>query len=238
MKKILITGCTKGLGYALTLEFAKRGFYVFSVGRDSKKLNELASLSSRIEVICADIATSCGRNLIVNAIKNDSISIIHNAAILYPEQFARMAEDSFRLQHEVNYLAPLLLTQQLLPVLKGQRVLHISSGAAEIALPGLLPYCVTKAAVEKAVNCLNAELNPQEIYFSSLRPGMIDTPMQLQLRTSNNKDLPGRQFYIDAKQLNQLVSPEKVAEFVFFVMAKTENKIFTDSSWRYPDCTS
>jgi benzil reductase ((S)-benzoin forming) len=235
MKKILITGCTKGLGFSLALQFAKEGCYVFAVGRNIHQLKKLAEQSSFIQTIAADITTIDGRQKITQAVGNEILSIVHNAAIAEPMQFANLSENSLRLHFETNYFAPLLITQQLLPLLKGQRVLHISSGAASIPLAGLLPYCATKAALEHTTQCLNAELNLQEIYFANLRPGMVDTDMQLHLRSSSEAVLPDYKFYIDAKQTGQLVAPEKVAKFVARVMLETDHTTFSNTAWNIHD---
>ena len=235
IKKILITGCAQGLGYSLALQFAKEDCYVFAVGRNLKQLQELTKQSSFIQPIVADITTAHGQQKIIETVGNESLSIVHNAAIAEPMQFANFSENSLRLHFETNYFAPLLITEKLLPLLKGQRVLHISSGAASIPLAGLLPYCATKAAMEHTAQCLNAELNAREIYFANLRPGMIDTPMQSRLRNSSEEVLPNRKFYIDAKQAGQLVSPDKVAKFIAWVMLKTANKTFSDSIWNIHD---
>jgi benzil reductase ((S)-benzoin forming) len=235
IKKILITGCSQGLGHSLALQFAKKGCHVFAVGRHLEKLEALARQSSLIQAFSADIATTDGRRKIVETVAKDSISIIHNAAILDPMMFVDLSESLWRLHFETNFFAPLLITQQLLPVLKGQRVLHVSSGAANIPLPGLLTYCTTKASLEHATSCLNSELKEREIYFANLRPGMIDTNMQTNLRNTEKSKLPDRQFYIDSKQNNQLLSPDSVAKFVAKVVLETDNNVFCSTSWNVHD---
>lgn len=233
INRLLITGCTQGLGVALALQFAEAGCYVYAVGRHQQPLLKLVEQSSSIHPIIADITTEVGRQQINEKIdKNKPFSIIHNAAIAEPTQFTNLSESSLRAHFETNCIAPLLITQQLLPFLKkNQRILHISSGAAKIPLSGLLPYCITKSALEHSTHCLNVELNSRGIYCTNLLPGMIDTPMQLRLRNAEEKILPNREFYIEALKEKKLTSPDVVAKFVVKIMLKTNNILFSETSW-------
>eukprot|EP00957_Ditylum_brightwellii_P005530 424079-Ditylum_brightwellii.AAC.1 len=90
----------------------------------------------------------------------------------------------------VNMEGPLFLTQALLPKLKaatttigGARVLHISSGASQKPYRGWGPYCTSKAGLNMIYRVLREELQPHNIHVGSVRPGVVDTPMQDQART-------------------------------------------------------
>ena len=154
----LITGASQGLGRALALQLVGMGHRVYAVGRSENLLAGLSKISELIVPIVADISEEQGRQHIYTQVdKNKSLSIIHNAAMALPDLFS---DDELSHQHfATNYFAPLAITRQFLALLKGQRVLHISSGAASTALPGLLSYCASKAALEQATRCLNVELN-------------------------------------------------------------------------------
>src|SRR5260221_12840872 len=180
---ILITGCSYGLGRALAIKFAKNNYHVYAVGRSRDLIEELAKVSSNIEPIVSDITTEKGRVEINQHLnKGKSISIIHNAAILEPSSFKQTSETLLRNHVETNYSAPLLITKSLLSqITAGHRILHITSGAANMAISGLMPYCTTKAAMQLAIECLNAEINPDGVYCANLRPGMMDTPMNSKL---------------------------------------------------------
>jgi benzil reductase ((S)-benzoin forming) len=234
---ILITGCTHGLGRELALRFARENSKVYAVGRNEKLLNELAEISENIIAVVSDVATEAGRKIIIESVKKEkSISIIHNAAISSPSLISGLSEHLLREHFETNFFAPFLLNQKLLPFLKNNsRVLHISSAASELSLPGLMPYCTSKRALEHMTNCFNAEFKYKDIYFANLRPGMIDTPMQDKLRNSDESDLPGRGFYLEAKKDNKLMPPELAAEFVAWVMTKTDNLAFSGGLWDISD---
>lgn len=234
---VLITGCSGGLGHAIALRLSKAGCHIYAVSRDEESLKKLGTLSSLIQPIVADIATQSGRQIITNLVnKNESLSIIHNAGIAVPGLFKSLKEADLRKHFETNYFAPALITHSLLPLLtKGQRILHISSGAANIALPGLMPYCASKAALQHMTHCLNSELNSAGIFCANLRPGMVDTPLQSAFRNTDERDLPNKEFYIHAEKEKKLINSEVVAEFVSWVMLKTEDIVFSQTSWNIYD---
>ena len=88
-----------------------------------------------------------------------------------------------------NLEAPLFLTQALIPNLKlsaaegdKPRVLNVSSGAAVNSYEGWGPYCITKAGLNMMYRCLSVELSHIGILVGSVRPGVVDTPMQDSVR--------------------------------------------------------
>ncbi len=237
---ILITGCTRGIGRALALKFANFGYRVYAVGRDQALLNTLIFENSQIVPVAADLTFDSGRQTIVAALKNaGDISIIHNAGISEPKPFSSLPEETLRKHFEINFFAPLFLTQMLLPQLQNQRILSISTGAAVSAMSSHIAYCTSKGAFHHAIQCLNAELNQESIYFSNLRPGMVDTDMQIGLRNASDADLPPQRkaVYLRAKAENTLISPAVVAEFAAWVMTKTDNVTFSETFWDIYDAT-
>ena len=237
---LLITGCTRGIGRALALKFASLGHRVYAVGRDQALLNDLTHSDSNITPISADLTLDSGRAAIVAALTEaGDISIIHNAGISEPKPFFSLSQEILRKHFEINFCAPLLLTQALLPQLKILRVLSISTGAAVSAMSSHIAYCTSKGAFHHAIQCLNAELNQESIYFSNLRPGMVDTDMQIGLRNASDADLPPQRkaVYLRAKAENTLISPAIVAEFAAWVMMKTDNAAFSETFWNIYDAT-
>jgi short-subunit dehydrogenase len=174
---ILITGASRGLGHALATRFAQTGHMVFAVGRDATALEQLHLNHPKLIIpIVADIATEAGREIIHQHVTQVSkpLSIIHNAAIANTCEFSDINESILQNYFATNVFAPILLTQQCLPLLTaGQRILNISSAVAVSPLANQLVYCATKASLEHASRCLNTELNKHDVYSGILWPGMI-----------------------------------------------------------------
>lgn len=230
----LVTGATKGLGRAIVTCLANLNYRVYAVGRTEALLQDLATKNPLIHPISCDITKLADLDKIVATVSHEkSLSIIHNAAVIVPCLFANDGDHvSIMKQFNTNFFAALSITKKLLPLLEGgQRVLHVSSGAADLALPGLMGYCITKAALEQATRCLNAELAEKRIYFSIFRPGLLDTPMQAQLRMSNPVDLPGKDFYVDCFEEKKLSNPDDVAKHIVKIMLHSTDKEYADTVW-------
>lgn len=236
INNLLITGSTSGIGQALTLHFADLGYHVYAIGRNKQKLKELISYSQNITAIQADICNSDDLDNILTQLEQvEHFSVIHSAIYAEPCNFTQLTEENIRYCFEVNYIAPVLLTQRLLPYLQdGQRILHISSGAATLPLAGLSQYCASKSAFQHLINCLNTEFNERGVYCANLRPGMVDTPLQARWRNIETPFL-NQSFYIDAYQEKKLILPQVVAKFISWVILKTDNLNYSQTQWNIYD---
>lgn len=234
---VLITGCTRGLGRELAKNLSSKGCRVYAVGRTCEEFVSLSHESPSINIIQADISSAADRERILEVIvtKETSISIIHNASVASPDLFYALSESALRQHMEVNCIAPLLLTQALLPLLKnGQRILNITSGAASMPLPGLLPYCMSKAAIQHAIACLNKEFEG-DIYCGNVRPGLMDTSMIDNWLKLNANRLPQISYYQAVKSTDQLVNPALAAKFIVWVLLETNNQSFSEIAWNIYD---
>lgn len=237
IENILITGASKGVGHALCEFFASKGINVYAVARTLAPLTELAARFKNITAIKADVSQPKDRESIYREIpaKVQSLSIINNAAITSPVRLLSLDDPELNAHLQTNVVAPIMLAQRFADKLSGQRVLNISSGAAELGLPGLLPYCVSKAALEHATTCMNAELSAKSIFCSVLRPGMVDTPMEHQFREAEISQLPGKDYYCRVHSSRQLIEPLIVAEFVYWVITQTTDQEYCQIKWNIYD---
>ena len=235
IKRVLITGGSQGLGAALVKEFSSHGIYIYALGRDREKLHQLAAGSDLIRPIHADITRQADRKRIPELIGNEPLSVIHNAAMVIPNTFENISAQELQQHFEVNVFSPFLLTKNLLQFIHRQRVLNITSGAAQIPLDGLLSYCASKAAFEHMMRCINKELQLSDCSFANLTPGMVDTAMQENFRNCDPQRLPGKEYYLQIRKQKKLISPMLAAKFIYWVMSATTATDFTDKTWRIYD---
>jgi benzil reductase ((S)-benzoin forming) len=235
---VLITGGGTGLGRALANELAARGLPVLITGRRAEPLEATATASPRIEAVAADVATPGGRARVVAAVGARNVRfLVHNAGVLTPVgPLAKMELEAWRHAQAVNVEAPLFLTQALLPRLRGGgRVLHISSGAAHHGYAGWGSYCAGKAALHMLYEVWNLELAPDEFAVGSLRPGVVDTPMQALIRNQSPERFPAVERFRKLKEEGQLRSPEEVAAFAAWVLLETTASDFAAHEWDIGD---
>lgn len=240
MKSIsILTGGGTGIGRALTLRLANRGFDTLAIGRRKEPLEEIRNENpEHIQILAADIGTEEGRSRILEALP-DHVSVkflVHNAAVMEPlGPLEGSTLDQWRIHQSINVEGPLFLTVTLLPFLKGGRILHISSGAAHKASAGQGAYCASKAALYMIYRVFQEELKETNICIGSVCPGAVDTPMQELLRSAPQEMLPDLPRFIQHKERDQLTPPEVIARFLEWLLIKTSDEEFSAKEWRFQD---
>jgi uncharacterized oxidoreductase len=183
---ILITGGGSGIGFATARLFSEKGNKVIIVGRNELKLKQAASRLNNVIAIKCDITNEEEVNKLVNTIKKDypDLNIVMNnagKAYLYStaDQDAHAYEKA---QDELttNFLAPVRLTELLLPVLKQQKeaaVINISS-IVSFAPGMMLPtYSATKAALHSWSQTLRLSLRGSSVKIFEVMPPLVDTEL-------------------------------------------------------------
>lgn len=100
---------------------------------------------------------------------------------------------------------------------RGERkVLNISSGLGRRAMAAQAPYCAAKAGMDHFTRCsaLDEAQRPHGARLVSLAPGVIDTDMQVQLRSGDPAAFPDRERFVDLQRQGQLSSPQDAAQRV------------------------
>jgi NAD(P)-dependent dehydrogenase (short-subunit alcohol dehydrogenase family) len=175
----LITGASRGLGRALARGLAAAGYQLITDARDGAALAEaMAGLDAT--VIAGDITDPGHRAELARAAGGGLDLLINNAGTLGAAPLPALADyplDALRDAFEANVIAPLALTQLLLPALRlrGGAVLNITSDAAVEPYEGWGGYGATKAALEQASAVLSAEEPTIRVW--SADPGDLRTRM-------------------------------------------------------------
>ncbi len=187
-KNAIITGASRGLGLALARGLAEDGYSLVLDARDGQALRAAAdSLPAGVPVtaVPGDIADAGHRaalRLAADRLGGADL-LINNAGTLGASPLPPIADyplDELRAAFEVNVLAPIALTQLLLPGLRrrGGAVLSITSDAAVEAYAGWGGYGAAKAALEQACNVLAAEETTVRVWW--VDPGDLRTRMHQQ----------------------------------------------------------
>lgn len=232
----IITGAGTGIGKALAIELAaKNEMEVLITGRRKAPLKVTADINpAKIKFCPADVGTESGRKKIVNQI-GDNVTVkflIHNAAVLTPvKSIKNIKLEEWRKHQAINVEGPLFLTQSLIKKMNQSRILHISSGAAHRALAGWAAYCTSKAALFMLYQVLNTELKQKNILVGSVRPGVVNTPMQTILRQSDPKAFPDLPLFNQYKDEGKLIPGKMVARFLSDILLNTSDEDFIEQEW-------
>lgn len=186
VRTAVVTGASRGLGLALARGLAAAGWRLVIDARGAADLAaagaELAAGGADVRAVPGDLTDPDHRAALAAAARAGGgvDLLVHNAGILGPSPLpalARFPLDALRALLESTLVAPLALTQELLPDLRTRRgaVLAVTSDAAAEAYRGWGGYGAAKAALEQACSVLAAEEGDIRVW--AVDPGDLRTRM-------------------------------------------------------------
>ena len=182
---------------------------------DARK--EIQSISPSSHSIGCDLAQSESIDAAVQSLSQLDIidGIVHNAGTITPIQSMFDADDEvWERNIYVNITGVQRLTRGLYSKMKASehcRVTTISSGAALRPLHSWSAYCVSKAGLDMWSRCLAEEGAKDGITSIAIAPGIVNTAMQLEIRSSNPDDFPLVDSFIGYHRDGDLTRPDDVA---------------------------
>jgi NAD(P)-dependent dehydrogenase (short-subunit alcohol dehydrogenase family) len=187
-KSVLITGATDGLGRALALLLAKRGYRVFAAGRSPEKLVQLEALArdknlpleSIVLDVCSDQSVDRAITHVLGKV-GELDMLVNNAGVNYTAAVEDLTMQDWRAQFETNFFGVLRVTRAVLPHMRERRrgrILMMSSLAGLVTPPTQGAYSSSKHALEGLSNALRMELYPFGIDVVLIEPGYIITGLQ------------------------------------------------------------
>ncbi|AYB33428.1 SDR family NAD(P)-dependent oxidoreductase [Chryseolinea soli] len=186
MKQAIITGASKGLGKALALEMASRGYETLLVARSAPLLETLAAeISSRFNVkvhtLTLDLAQNEASQTVYEWCQGASFQptvLINNAGYACWGYFHRLPLSSQLPMLDLNVQGMVSLTHRILPILQKQPqayILNVCSTSAYQPVPTMALYAASKAFVRSFTRSLRYELRKGPVSVTCLSPGPMAT---------------------------------------------------------------
>jgi NAD(P)-dependent dehydrogenase (short-subunit alcohol dehydrogenase family) len=180
MKNTLwITGGSRGIGKATTVEFLNKGWNVVVITRNTQPLDSLKSeFGDQLTLVAGDLM-----NLEEIQLPNLPVHIlIHNAGGLINKPMQEISMSDLQYCYGINVFAPYILTQKLLPQFESNaHIIGISSvGGVQgsVKFPGLSAYSSSKGAEITLMECFHAEFESKTNWsFNTLALGAVQTEM-------------------------------------------------------------
>lgn len=219
MHTAIVTGTSRGLGESLAAALLERGYTVLGLARR----NSPRLAGERYRFVSFDLADAAlGTQALAHSFraladaKPESACLINNAASAGPVGvLGSLQDEGSAASLMVNLTAPVLLANLFCSVFADarlpRRIINVSSGAAQSALPGEGLYCVAKAGLEMLTRVLAAEQKGSGFRAISVRPGIIDTEMQAFARSQSKDALPCVDMFREFHSQGRLVPPDVVA---------------------------
>lgn len=227
VKRILITGASRGIGRAIAEELAAPETTLLLHGRDRDALREthdaVAAKGADAIDLLYDLQDQAQLSAMHDAIGSGFLDVlVHNAGVAVVKPFGDISLEEWAATLAVNVTAPFLLTQKLAPQMPaGSSIVNILSIAAKTGFPGWSAYCMSKFALEGFSQSLREELRPRGVRVINIYPGATATEIWNAAEGNWPRD--------------KMMSPEEVAEAVSFALSRrasvaVENLTVTSTS--------
>ena len=183
MKTILITGTSKGIGWALAEKFLEEGHQVVCTSRSTNGMKPLEErFGSKCIIRSLDLQSRESIEKLMSSVKDLQFDIvIQNAGALVNKPFEEISRKELFLSYEVNILGPFQLQQLLMPLLKPDAhtvfISSIGGFQGSVKFPGLTSYSTSKAAIVSLTELLQEEYKDSQLAFNCLCLGAVQTEM-------------------------------------------------------------
>lgn len=198
-KCVLVTGATGGIGSQLCQLLAARGARLVLACMDPQRLQSLQqALGGQHHCVAADISTAEGRAAIVEVCSavGGIDALVNLAGLLDFGWFQRQRPELLERLLQVNAVAPILLTRQLLPQLlcrREARIVNVGSIFGSIGHPGFAAYCASKAALKGFSEALARELADTSVTVGYIAPRATRTALNSDKVRALNAELGTRE---------------------------------------------
>lgn len=235
MKFAIVTGASRGLGEEVAKNLLDNGYNLFTISR-KRKTNELKNLANenrqsyyhhscdlsdleKLNDVLHEIVTKLHKDSL------EELLIVNNAGMVNPIGPVGSIENHDIAKHvSVNLTALMFIVNTMKKHINTERlfVVNISSGAGERPMYGWNAYCSTKSAVNifTQTAALEAdELNSNDLHIA-FSPGIMDTDMQEEIRSSDQEQFKLVDQFKQYKEEGKLRSPKEVADILMELINK------------------
>jgi NAD(P)-dependent dehydrogenase (short-subunit alcohol dehydrogenase family) len=198
-RSIFITGASSGIGEALAVEFARRGYDIAIAARRADRLDAQAGMlrglgATRVLTLTLDVTDF---DAIAGTLRHAATEfgrldiLVVNAGVGYSLPAGKGKFDLARRTLDTDLIGAIATIEHALPLLRAQgggQIVGITSIAGVRGMPFMGAYSAAKAGLHRYLQALRAEVYHEPIVVSELAPGYIDTDM--------NRDVANRPFVI------------------------------------------
>ena len=227
-KVALVTGGSRGIGFATAKIMSENGATVVITGKNSERLaKSVLKIPNSIGIVADIKKTDEVKNVVSKTIeKFGKLDILVNNAGIFPKikQLHEIDEDEWNEVLDVNLTGQFRFTKEAIPHLQktSGSIINISSDAGLKAYQGFNAdaYSATKAALIILTKCWALEYAKYKIRVNCICPGVVDTDMTKPfLKTQQDKD-----FMNNEHPIGRIGKPEEIAKAIMYFVSD-------DASW-------
>ena len=228
-KIALVTGASRGIGKAICIHLAKKGFHVIGTAKSEQGSSAISACLQEHQVKgegrALDVTKAAEIEHLISALTDENCLpavLVNNAGITRDNLLLRMDEEEWDEVLNTNLNAVYRLTKACIKSMirnRWGRVVNIGSIVGSSGNPGQVNYCAAKAGLIGFSKALAQEVASRGVTVNVVAPGFIDTDMTAALPDMVREELLKR---VPMKRLGM---PEDIAEAVGFLVSDSANYI-------------
>src|SRR5690625_3088098 len=234
MQVAIVTGTSKGLGYSIAKLLLEQQIHVIGISRtENKSLTKIAAQSERSYT---HLSYDLGKiselkdsftdiNGLIDEKEVEKLFLVNNAAVLQPINHSREINvDDLAFHIQVNTTAPMGLMNECLRISAAKGLsfygVNITSGAANRPIYGWSAYCSTKALINRYTETVALEQHTLKTgnKVFAFSPGVMDTNMQKQIRSTDKIAFKDVEQFIQYKEDDHLRKTDDVGQIVVDIL--------------------
>jgi NADP-dependent 3-hydroxy acid dehydrogenase YdfG len=182
---VLITGASRGIGYATAELLAKEGYTVYAGMRNTSSLALIKPQASlrNLNILQLDVTDQQTIDLAIKKIIDNEGRLdvlVNNAGIMVYGSIENVTIEEAKKVFDVNFFGVMRTTHAVLPIMRKQkrgRIIQVSSRSGFRPLPSISVYAASKYALEGISEAMAAVLKPWNIDISVIEPGPVSTDL-------------------------------------------------------------
>lgn len=241
-KVALVTGASSGIGAGTAVHLASLGCKLSITGRNKENLEKVAEQCKAAGLEAQNILLTLGdlskeddaKNVIEKTLEHFKMLhiLVNSAGILTTGTTETTSLESFDTIMKINVRSVFHLMQLAIPYLKQTKgnIVNVSSVTGPRAFPGVVGYCVSKAAIDQLTRVAALELASCNVRVNSVNPGVIVTEIH---KRGGMSEEQYKQFLEHSKETHALGRPgttDEVAKAIAFLASEDTASFITGVS--------
>lgn len=237
--RALVTGGSRGIGFAAAIALANAGAEVWIMARQADQLHDAVKSAAaeglRLNSVTLDITDTARVSEVLETLPDFDI-LVNSAGLARHQPFLEVSEANFDAVMALNLRATFFISQQVAQRMKMRQIagsiIHISSQMGHVGGPERSVYCASKFALEGLTKTMALELGELGIRVNTLCPTFIVTEMS----RANLADAAFNRYVLDNIKLNRVGTLEDIMGPVVFLASPasaliTGTSLMVDGGW-------
>jgi len=232
---IIVTGSTRGIGWEIARELMIFGARVGVTGRDSDRLAQITLEAEKNGWKCSTCRADMRKAEDIAAMTDQFArefgridGLVNNAGMNIMQSIGSLTPEAIQEVVQVNLLAPMLVTNAVVPYMKRQRggsIVNIASLSSVTGFYEHAAYCASKEGLLGFTNATASELGRYGIRINSVGPTVVLTELGKEIWDADKQKRERMKSFIP---LGRFVKPEEVASTVLFLLSDGASMISGD----------